>query len=89
MRMCCPACKVFAICNTVDSRPVDSGQNHRRRRECTACQQRFNTLETLVDVEHAPDIPETPLAVATEALMLLTRLQALIREQTAHDDKED
>ena len=44
--MKCPACG-FADSKVIDSRPVEEGNSIRRRRECLACQKRFNTFETI------------------------------------------
>ncbi|MEE8603376.1 transcriptional regulator NrdR [Euzebya tangerina] len=48
--MRCPYCAADRD-KVVDSRPADDGRSIRRRRECTACQQRFSTYER---VDHAP-----------------------------------
>ena len=46
--MKCPGCG-FPESKVIDSRPASEGFSIRRRRECLACQKRFNTYET---VEH-------------------------------------
>lgn len=48
--MRCPYCASERD-KVVDSRPADDGRAIRRRRECTACSQRFSTYER---VDHAP-----------------------------------
>ncbi|WP_370324541.1 transcriptional regulator NrdR [Euzebya sp.] len=48
--MRCPYCASDHD-RVVDSRAADDGRAVRRRRECTACQQRFSTYER---VDHAP-----------------------------------
>ncbi len=48
--MRCPYCATSHN-KVVDSRAADAGNTIRRRRECTACQQRFSTYER---VDHAP-----------------------------------
>jgi len=35
----------------IDSRPVEEGNSIRRRRECLACQKRFNTFEIIESVQ--------------------------------------
>lgn len=44
--MKCPACG-FMESKVIDSRPINDGSSIRRRRECLACQRRFNTFEVL------------------------------------------
>ena len=44
--MKCPACG-FMESKVIDSRPINEGASIRRRRECLACQRRFNTFEVL------------------------------------------
>lgn len=44
--MKCPSCG-FLESKVIDSRPVNDGSSIRRRRECLACQKRFNTFEVL------------------------------------------
>ncbi|MGH8941337.1 MAG: ATP cone domain-containing protein, partial [Acidimicrobiia bacterium] len=44
--MLCPVCGAPST-RVVDSRPAESGQSIRRRRECEACGQRFTTYERL------------------------------------------
>ena len=44
--MKCPACG-FMESKVIDSRPINDGGSIRRRRECLACQRRFNTIEVL------------------------------------------
>ena len=44
--MKCPACG-FMESKVIDSRPINEGGSIRRRRECLACQRRFNTFEVL------------------------------------------
>lgn len=46
--MVCPHCGSYQV-RTVDSRPYDT--QVRRRRECTDCLERFNTIEILLE-EH-------------------------------------
>ena len=48
--MKCPACG-FAESKVIDSRPINDGSSIRRRRECLACQKRFNTFEVLDSVQ--------------------------------------
>lgn len=48
--MKCPACG-FAESKVIDSRPINDGSSIRRRRECLACQKRFNTFEVLESVQ--------------------------------------
>ena len=48
--MKCPACG-YADSKVIDSRPVEDGNSIRRRRECLACQKRFNTFETVESVQ--------------------------------------
>ena len=48
--MRCPYC-ASGRDKVVDSRPAEEGRAIRRRRECTACGQRYSTYER---VEHAP-----------------------------------
>ena len=48
--MKCPACG-FAESKVIDSRPINDGASIRRRRECLACQKRFNTFEVLESVQ--------------------------------------
>lgn len=48
--MRCPYC-ADSRDKVVDSRPSEDGRSIRRRRECTACRQRFSTYER---VDHAP-----------------------------------
>jgi len=48
--MKCPFCG-FLESKVIDSRPAEEGTTIRRRRECLACQKRFNTYET---IEHLP-----------------------------------
>lgn len=43
--MHCPFCR-HSDSRVVDSRTADDGSTIRRRRECTACGRRFNTLES-------------------------------------------
>ncbi|HZT97815.1 MAG TPA: transcriptional regulator NrdR [Chloroflexota bacterium] len=42
--MKCPLCG-FVETRVIDSRDADGGETIRRRRECSACQQRFSTYE--------------------------------------------
>ena len=44
--MRCPGCG-YTESKVIDSRPVPDGNSIRRRRECLACQKRFNTFETI------------------------------------------
>ena len=44
--MKCPACG-YMESKVIDSRPINDGGSIRRRRECLACQRRFNTFEVL------------------------------------------
>ena len=44
--MRCPACG-YAESKVIDSRHVEEGNSIKRRRECLACQKRFNTFETI------------------------------------------
>ena len=44
--MKCPACG-YMESKVIDSRPINEGGSIRRRRECLACQRRFNTFEVL------------------------------------------
>ncbi len=44
--MRCPGCG-YTESKVIDSRPVPEGNSIRRRRECLACQKRFNTYETI------------------------------------------
>ena len=46
----CPICQ-RADTKVIDSRSADAGTAIRRRRECTACERRFNTFER---IEEAP-----------------------------------
>ena len=48
--MKCPACG-YTDSKVIDSRPVEEGNSIRRRRECLACQKRFNTFETIESVQ--------------------------------------
>jgi len=48
--MKCPGCG-FPESKVIDSRPVSEGYSIRRRRECLACQKRFNTFETVETVQ--------------------------------------
>ena len=48
--MRCPSCGA-ADSKVIDSRPVEEGNSIRRRRECLACQKRFNTFEVLESVQ--------------------------------------
>ena len=47
--MKCPACG-FSKSEVIDSRPVTESNSIRRRRECTACQKRFTTFETIESI---------------------------------------
>lgn len=51
----CPDCG--AESSVIDTRPVESENATRRRRECLACLKRFTTKETIVDEieRHVPD----------------------------------
>ena len=44
--MKCPGCG-YTESKVIDSRPVPDANSIRRRRECLACQKRFNTFETI------------------------------------------
>ncbi len=44
--MKCPFCG-FVDTRVIDSRDADGGETIRRRRECSACQQRFSTYERI------------------------------------------
>ena len=44
--MKCPGCG-YTESKVIDSRPVPDANSIRRRRECLACQKRFNTYETI------------------------------------------
>ena len=48
--MRCPACG-YHDSKVIDSRPVTEGNSIRRRRECLACQKRFNTFEMIEAVQ--------------------------------------
>lgn len=48
--MKCPCCG-YSESKVIDSRPVEDGNSIRRRRECLACQKRFNTFEVLESVQ--------------------------------------
>ena len=48
--MKCPCCG-YSESKVIDSRPVEEGNSIRRRRECLACQKRFNTFEVLESVQ--------------------------------------
>jgi transcriptional repressor NrdR len=78
--MRCPYCATERD-KVVDSRPADDGRAIRRRRECTACGQRFSTYER---VDHAP------LAVRKRSGSLQPfdpdRLSAGIQKATANLD---
>ena len=45
--MICPFCR-FDDSRVIDSRPMDEGNQIRRRRECTSCGKRFNTAESSI-----------------------------------------
>lgn len=45
----CPICQQ-AETRVVDSRSADGGTAIRRRRECTACERRFNTFERMEEI---------------------------------------
>ncbi|MDR1299596.1 MAG: transcriptional regulator NrdR [Oscillospiraceae bacterium] len=47
--MKCPYCGV-SDSRVIDSRPAEEGSTIRRRRECSACQRRFTTFETVEQV---------------------------------------
>jgi transcriptional repressor NrdR len=47
--MNCPFCRGLEV-RVIDSRDTDNGQAIRRRRECTACGQRFTTFERMEGV---------------------------------------
>lgn len=47
--MKCPYCSSYES-KVIDSRPTDDGHVIRRRRECTACQQRFTTYEKIEEI---------------------------------------
>jgi transcriptional repressor NrdR len=47
--MKCPYCGV-SDSRVIDSRPAEEGATIRRRRECSACQRRFTTFETVEQV---------------------------------------
>ena len=47
--MRCPYCECEES-KVVDSRPIESGQAIRRRRECTRCSKRFTTYENIEEV---------------------------------------
>ncbi len=48
--MKCPFCGTPES-RVIDSRPVEGGNSIRRRRECIACQRRFNTYEIVETVQ--------------------------------------
>ena len=48
--MRCPACG-YHDSKVIDSRPITEGNSIRRRRECLACQKRFNTFEMIEAVQ--------------------------------------
>ncbi len=48
--MKCPVCGT-PDSKVIDSRPVEEGNSIRRRRECKACQKRFNTFEIVETVQ--------------------------------------
>ncbi|MBE6547762.1 MAG: transcriptional repressor NrdR [Ruminococcaceae bacterium] len=48
--MKCPSCG-HSESKVIDSRPVEEGNSIRRRRECLACQKRFNTFEIIESVQ--------------------------------------
>ena len=48
--MKCPACG-YSDSKVIDSRPIEEGNSIRRRRECSECQKRFTTFETLETVQ--------------------------------------
>ena len=48
--MKCPSCG-HSESKVIDSRPVEEGNSIRRRRECLACQKRFNTYEVIESVQ--------------------------------------
>ena len=50
IRMKCPACG-NPDSKVIDSRPIEDGSSIRRRRECPACQKRFNTFEVIETVQ--------------------------------------
>lgn len=47
--MKCPYCECEES-KVVDSRPIESGQAIRRRRECTKCNKRFTTYENIEEI---------------------------------------
>ena len=47
--MKCPACGHMKS-TVIDSRASDEGKSIKRRRECTACQKRFNTYEVVENI---------------------------------------
>lgn len=47
--MKCPACGHMKS-TVIDSRASDEGKSIKRRRECTACQRRFNTYEVVENI---------------------------------------
>ena len=48
--MKCPVCGC-SDSKVIDSRPIEEGNSIRRRRECSECQKRFTTFETLETVQ--------------------------------------
>lgn len=49
-KMKCPVCGC-SDSKVIDSRPIEEGNSIRRRRECSECQKRFTTFETLETVQ--------------------------------------
>lgn len=82
MRMRCPTCNVFGACDVVDSRPIEQGRGQYRRRECTACHARFNTMELPNAGEQPPPLLDTPETLSAEIARLSLKLRAMLRNTT-------
>lgn len=76
--MACPHCKIFDT-KVVDSRPTWMGAAIRRRRECSACERRWTTIEHDI---HAPSLSGHSATVALSAILraegMVTDLRKLL-----------
>src|SRR5437016_3931075 len=73
--MQCPFCKELDKDRVIDSRPTDSGQAIRRRRQCDACGRRFTTRERIDETVRLSVVKKDGTRVAYDRMKMLSGLQ--------------
>ena len=73
--MQCPFCKELDQDRVIDSRPTDSGQAIRRRRQCDACGRRFTTRERIDETVRLSVVKKDGTRVTYDRTKMLSGVQ--------------